>query len=238
MPLDRAIFIMYQPGSYGSFLSHAINFSDDLFNSKFKTVNIFDPAGAAHFNVKEYILRFHDGDKLEKWYKMSQEEAKNYLDKAWHGTPALVESGKFYTQRCALPYAYDKIMYFFPQSKFVNISFEDDDQWPIARAFAKKTLDTFLMNKITFEREEYNKLKSMPMDQLLEHYASIAVKMMGERPRIKQVSNMFDFEFKWFYDRKKFMHGYNKMCEFFEIQPGDVTALYEEFCIVNNIKEQ
>lgn len=236
MPLDRVIFIFYQPGSFGSFLSHCINFSNDLYNSKYKIYNNFNLQGAAHINLREYINQFHDGAHLRTWYKMSDDDSELYLKKNYIYNQDLVNSGKWYTNRCTVPLIHSKVKKYFPLSKYVNITYDADDVPIIARMFANKTLVGFLTKKARTEKDEFYMLKQLPKSEQIEIYEEICKKQIDHEFSVSGVDYMYDFAFKWFYNKNKFMDKYNEMCNYLEITPGEISELYDKFSEVNKIK--
>lgn len=234
--MDRAIFIFYVAGSYGSFLSHCLNFSEDLINYKFKTLNIFDKSNSAHLNIREYIHKFHNSDDLMFWENLSNEDSKNYLLKHTIPIPENLGSG-MYTQRCAYPNVHSKVKSFFPNSKFVNISFNDDDIPVISDLHSRKTISNFIISRLLYDNmDEYNYLKTLDHDEKLRYYYNICLEFKKSLPRVANVPYMFDFHFKWFYNKQQFMIGYEQMCSFLGIRPGDISKLYDNFAAINNIK--
>jgi hypothetical protein len=233
--MDRVVFILYVAGSYGSFLSHCVNFSDDLYNSKFKTIKIFDKLNTAHLNIREYIYKFHNSDDLLLWNSLDDTASAEYITKYWKGLPEDAGTSMF-TQRCAMPNVHEKLKRFFPESKFVNICFDDDDIPVISELHAKKTLRGYVLSRAVHNREEYDYLRTLSPEDKFNHYYQVCLDFKRRLPRVRNVPYMFDFEFKWFYNKQKFINNYIEMCDFLGIKSGDVAMLYDEFANINNIK--
>lgn len=243
MYLDRAIFVVYHPGAYGSFLRHCINLSSDVFDKEKKTTNIFWQGGQAHNNISEFIKFFHDGDDLNRWYSLTHEESLKYLSDNWVGTPELEQSNKFYVHRIAGPKSYDKVREYFPKSKFVYISFTKENVEEIADLMANKTLYGY-MRKIKFrEPEKFQHYQTLNNEDVINIYKKICAEMVEslEQPTVDEfnlVKNVFEFKFDWFYNKEIFVKKYNEMCGFLEIAKADIQDLYDNFAKVNNIQEK
>lgn len=236
MYLDRAIFVVYHPGAYGSFLRHCINLSDDVFDKKEKTVDIFWEGGQAHRNMTEFIRLFHEGDELGYWQSLSPEESIKYLNDNWAGTSELEASNKFYVHRIAGPKTYYKVREYFPKSQFVYISFTDKNMEEIANLMANKTLYGYLRKIEIKEPEKFEYYQTLSTEEVIERYKKICIEMVSSVGQIELGKNVFEFKFDWFYNKNMYLTKYDEMCRYLSIAPAKVNELYDKFANVNNIQ--
>jgi hypothetical protein len=232
---NNFIFVLYRAGTFGSFLSQCINFSPSAYNFPNRRFDIFDKSGAAHLHLPEFIRCFHNTMQLENWQYMPDAESLSYIETNCYAN----DSDKWYIQRCALPNIHEKLNKVLPAAQLVNISYTENDFPLIARNHSKKTLAGYILHLHMTDKEEYQRVKHIGEDAQLKLYQGVCLRLLVDNPIVRDVPYMFDFDFSWFYNKTKFINGYRELCSKLQIEQGDmdeISMLYENFCIVNDIK--
>ena len=234
----KVIFINYVPGSFGSFLYHCIAESPECY--KINSDNaVFWDNGAAHGNIVTMIFKFHDGDELRMWLELTDEQKQEHFAKLTYCPPDFADSQKWYVHRLTIPSMTPEVMRFFPESKFINVTFDDDDISTIARDMTNKTYNPPDGGWIDKMRESntdyYEQLMRLSEEERLDIYYQYNLNYVKSHQCNDIMTNVYTFPYKSFLNEESFMEETGKLFEWLGIEYADIGQLYSEFKKVNNI---
>lgn len=226
--LDSWIFVNYVPGAFGSFLTKVLELSPDVYGSK--TTDIFNQYGASHNNITEWINYFHDGDDLDRWAMLAQDEQQQYIldnvDTALLSTTSLKR-----IHRLTIP----KYNYLFRQhficSKFIKITVEPQDIEFIVSMMSKKTFYVW-MSKISDPLKTV--ILNISDDKQYEYYNKVCMDHITNILDNAIEPDTFNFPVQAFFSLEKFSTEIDDLTRWLNIQPGNYEDFYNKFFLSHN----
>jgi len=206
---ERVIFVNFLPGSFGSFLTHCISFSPDVF-TKTATTDIFDEVGGAHRHIREFLKEFHTEKHIHDWSLVDIEQQENIIKNQWHPPQEFLLSNKYHVHRVLGPKYIPDLLRFFSKSKFVNITIKPEHISLIRDMYAKKGSHV-LKNNVSSPYHYY----------LMKQYCDT-------------IEKVYNFDVSFFLNGN-FLQEYEKLMNWLGLHKADVSELYENFKKVNNL---
>tara|TARA_B100000809_G_scaffold246071_1_gene273669 strand:- start:250 stop:954 length:705 start_codon:yes stop_codon:yes gene_type:complete len=218
------VFVIYVPGSFGSFLSKTLELSDSVANRYTNEAPWFDDFGAAHKSLNKWITNFHHGDDLNKWIQLDPISQKTYVASRTAEDAYTTYAGFKKIHRFTIPKQSKLLESNFPLAQFVTITFDKTYLPLIAKQMATKTYKDW-QEQVNMSASNIVKvLKLAPFEVQQQHYLKICTDRILEcMDDSSNANNTFDL--KSFFNRDTYFKKINLLCSKLNIQEIDETKL-------------
>lgn len=213
---SKIVFINYLPGSFGSFLSKCLSTTSNVF-LRVKDDSFFDANGASHYDITEYLEKFHDIKDIEYWANLSNSDKIKYLNNVWNPSQDFLESNLFYVHRLTVPHRTKDVMEFFPNAKFIQVV--------IPNSCIKVVLHQYTLKISPGLKEKGENLEDVGWQHVVKYRNNDII------------DGVYNFDISHLFDNT-FLEEFSKMCKWLNFQESDVSELYTKFKKLHGITNE
>jgi len=227
---DKWIFVVYVPGSFGSFISRVIETSHDVFS---KSPDIFNKRGASHLNLSLYIEKFHNLNNIRQWANLNEKERIHYiLDNI---TPLYYQTKLHKVHRLTSPKLHSLFLNTFPNAKFIKVIYNPKHEHVVIDNMCRKTYPTTLKEVIQESNPALYKvlINSSTANQRKWYYKECIkqIDSAGANSEPSERTFLFDLEHLF---SKKHKDAFNQTFNFLKITPGAYDEIYKKFMTIHS----
>jgi len=231
---DTLVFVVYSPGAFGSFLSLVLEQSEHVDHLWDETViNNFDSDGAAHIKLSNWIKNFHDGNDIDRWVELPDNDKIEYIESRLFKVP----TNNLKIHSFTVPSAIPELIKIFSKSKIIYIQYDEQNKELVVNNFINKIIktDRFAKNKLS---SIINKVLSKASDiEKFKYYRKIAIDRL-DKINLKTIPiGVKIVPIASFLSWEDFLVEYQQICSYLKIKPElhKVKELYNEFIKVNGL---